>query len=89
MPAGLCASGALSGMQRYSACVRVEAEDLVAGHELGDGGADRFDLAGQLGAEDPVAFIAAQFQPHSGRHPRNQTRVLLHCTSPVLGRFLR
>ena len=31
----------------------LDAEDAVADLELGDGGADRLDLAGQLDAEDP------------------------------------
>ena len=31
-----------------------DAEDAVADRELRDGGADRFDLAGELDAEDPL-----------------------------------
>ncbi len=56
MPVGMGAIAALSGMQTYSACraEALDAEDVVADLELGDGGADGLDLAGELDAEDPV-----------------------------------
>src|SRR5712692_9101409 len=34
------------------------AEDVIAGGELADGGADRFDLSGKLGAEDRLPWPA-------------------------------
>ena len=82
MPAGMCASGALSRMQTNSACAPkpVDAEDVVTDLELGDGCADRLDLAGQLDAEDPP-LRSAQAGEEAGEerlgaaHSRSRVRL--------------
>ena len=50
-------SGALWQAGELRVCPEPEpsgAEDVVTDHELGDGGADLFDLSGQFVAEDPL-----------------------------------